>query len=262
MIIKKKNQKRIVPEKKKTQVSRAIKPEQKDLSKPDIIQKDSLVQENTSEDLEMDTMQDSEEDIDLFNLDNIDFKQRQEQRRGDRRRGFRRIDDRNLISRAREEANTIKESAAKEGYQKGLEDAKQDIADVKVSIKKFFEAKQQIFDYIAPNILDISVDIAQKIIKKEIEQDPNIIIDNIAAILKTLSKDENRVTLKVNPIQVDILKQTIPDIMTDIGSEAKIVVVPDETVLEGGCMVVTTNGIIDATIETQLSIISEALREI
>ena len=54
-----------------------------------------------------------EEKIDLFNLDNIDFKQRQERRRGDRRRGFRRIDDRNLISRAREEAQNIKEAAAK-----------------------------------------------------------------------------------------------------------------------------------------------------
>ena len=56
-----------------------------------------------------------EKDIDLFDLDNIDFKQRQERRRGDRRRGFRRIDDRNLISRAKEEANSIREAAAKEG---------------------------------------------------------------------------------------------------------------------------------------------------
>ena len=62
--------------------------------------------------------------IDLFDLDNIDFKQRQERRRGDRRRGFRRIDDRNLISRAKEEANSIREAAAKEGYQEGLSEAK------------------------------------------------------------------------------------------------------------------------------------------
>ena len=57
----------------------------------------------------------NEKDIDLFDLDNIDFKQRQERRKGDRRRGFRRIDDRNLISRAKEEANSIREAAAKEG---------------------------------------------------------------------------------------------------------------------------------------------------
>ena len=79
-----------------------------------------------------------EDTIDLFNLDNIDFKQRQERRRGDRRRGFRRIDDRNLISRAREEAQSIKEAAAKEGYQEGLAQAKDDIAEVRNAITSFF----------------------------------------------------------------------------------------------------------------------------
>ena len=74
---------------------------------------------------------DSVGEIDLFNLDNIDFKQRQERRRGDRRRGFRRIDDRNLISRAREEANSIREAAAKEGYQQGLQEARADIEQFK-----------------------------------------------------------------------------------------------------------------------------------
>jgi len=32
--------------------------------------------------------------------------------------------------------------------------------------------------------------------------------------------------------------------------------------MEGGCVVTTTNGVIDATIETQLAVISEALRGI
>ena len=72
-----------------------------------------------------------EDKIDLFNLDNIDFKQRQERRRGDRRRGFRRIDDRNLISRAREEAQSIRESASKEGYQEGLEQMRNEMDHLK-----------------------------------------------------------------------------------------------------------------------------------
>ena len=69
-----------------------------------------------------------EEKIDIFSLDNIDFSQRQERRRGDRRRGYRRIDDRNLISRAQEEADSIRETAAKEGYKAGLEQAEYEIS--------------------------------------------------------------------------------------------------------------------------------------
>lgn len=200
--------------------------------------------------------------IDLFNLDNIDFKQRQERRKGDRRRGFRRTDDRNLISRAREEAASIKEAAAKEGYQAGLAQSKEDIQEVKNSLTAFLGAKQEVFDYIAPNIMEISLDIAKKIIKREIQQDPSIILDNISEILKSLSKEETKITLKVNPVQVSLLKMEVPSLLTDNGLDAKILIVADENIMEGGCVVETANGVIDATIETQLSVISEALKGI
>ena len=203
-----------------------------------------------------------EKDIDLFDLDNIDFKQRQERRRGDRRRGFRRIDDRNLISRAKEEANSIREAAAKEGYQEGLQAAKEDINLVKEAITEFFNAKQEVYESIAPDILEISLDIAKKIIKKEMNENPEILLENIKDILKGLSKEETKIILKVNPIQVAMLKQEIPEAMSTAGLEAKVIIIPDETVMEGGCMITTTNGVIDATIETQLAIISEVLKEV
>ncbi len=203
-----------------------------------------------------------EEDIDLFDLDNIDFKQRQERRKGDRRRGFRRIDDRNLISRAREEAEAIRETAAQEGYQEGLNSAHADIAEIKEALGVFFSAKQEVYDEIAPDILEISLDIAKKIIKKEMQEDPQILIDNIKEILKGLSKEETKIMLKVNPLQADILRQEIPQAVSSAGLEAKVIIIPDDNTMEGGCLVTTTNGVIDATIETQLSIISEVLKEV
>ena len=202
------------------------------------------------------------ESIDLFDLDNIDFKQRNERRRGDRRRGFRRIDDRNLISRAREEAEAIRESAAKEGYQEGLSQSSADMETFRGSLLEFMNAKQAVFDKIAPELLSICVEIAKKIIKKELTQSPELILESITSVLKGLSKDEAKIMLKVNPSQVSMLKSEVPLIASKFGLEVKIAVVPDESVTEGGCMMVTTNGVVDATIETQIAIVSEALREI
>lgn len=208
------------------------------------------------------TVEPEVKEIDLFNLDNIDFKQRQERRRGDRRRGFRRIDDRNLISRAREEAQAIKEAAQKEGYQEGLEQARADIEDVKSSLIGFLNAKQEVFDYIAPNIMEISLDIAKKIIKQEIQQNPSLILENVAEIMRGLSRDETKITLNVNPVQVSIVKSEIPAVINNLGLDARVMVVPDDTIMEGGCVVTTANGVIDATIEAQLSVVSEALKGI
>ena len=227
-----------------------------DAIEQDVVQ-NQTVEEKTEENVKK---TDSVDEIDLFDLDNIDFKQRHERRQGDRRRGFRRIDDRNLISRAREEAQSIKESAAKEGYEVGISQAKADIENLRNSLGAFMSAKQEVFDYISPDLLEISVDIAKKIIKKELQQDPTIILENIVELLKGLSKEETKVTLRVNPEQAMLLKQKIPEIVEMAGSEAKVNIISDENITLGGCMVTTTNGIIDATIETQVSIISEALK--
>ncbi len=221
--------------------------------------------ENTTEDFSQennDTPELKVEEIDLFDLDNIDFKQRNERRKGDRRRGFRRIDDRNLISRAREEAEAIRENASQDGYQAGLEMAKEDISMLKDALEVFYGAKQQVYDSIAPDILEISIDIAKKIIKKEISENPDIILSNIKEILSGLSKEETKIILKVNPVQAEMLRQEVPQAVNAAGLEAKVVIMPDENIMEGGCILTTTNGVIDATIETQMSIISEALKEL
>ena len=96
--------------------------EEQETDLPDIIQAERVTENNIPQQIQPEPQKEITEE-DLFSLDNIDFKQRQERRKGDRRRGFRRVDDRNLISRAREEADAIRESAVKEGYQAGMEQA-------------------------------------------------------------------------------------------------------------------------------------------
>lgn len=93
-------------------------------------------------------------------------------------------------------------------------------------------------------------------------EDQTILLENIKDILKGLSKEETKIMLKVNPSQAAMLKQEIPEMMNIAGLEAKVIIVPDENTMEGGCLLTTSNGVIDATIETQLEIISEALKEI
>ena len=197
---------------------------------------------------------------DAFDIDKIDFTQRQERRRGDRRRGYRRIDDRNLISRAQEEADQIKESAAKEGYKAGLEEARNDILDLRESIADFISAKKEVFEYIAPDILEISVEIARKIIKKELEQDPQAIITMILEVMENLSKDETKIIIRVNPMQADLVREELPKALSAKGTEARITVTADDSVETGGCVFLTSNGIIDAGLDTQLEILKEALK--
>lgn len=203
-----------------------------------------------------------EPEIDLFDIENVDFNQRQERRRGSRRRGYRRIDDRNLVSRAHEESENIKRSAFEEGYRLGLEKAQADMEQFRDELSKFMNAKKDVFEYIAPDILEISVDIAKKILKREIETDPQIIIDTIIDVLKTVSKNEPKITIRVRPQSVQFVKDVLPSLSYEYGIDAKISVVADPSIDDGGCVLETNNGIVDASVDTQLEIIKKALKGI
>lgn len=203
-----------------------------------------------------------EPEIDLFDIENIDFTQRQERRRGSRRRGYRRIDDRNLVSRAQEEAENIKKSAFEEGYRKGMEQANADMETFRNSFSEFMNAPKNVFEYIAPDILEISVDIAKKIIKKEVESDPQVLVNTIVDVLKTVSKSEPKINIRVKPQAVQFIKDTLPNITYEYGIDAKVNIIADPSIEEGGCIFQTNNGIVDASIDTQLEIIKKAIEGI
>ena len=203
-----------------------------------------------------------EPEIDLFDIENIDFNQREERRRGTRRRGYRRIDDRNLVSRAQEEAENIKKSAFEEGYKEGLNKAGSDIEQFRQNIINFMGAPKEVFEFISPDILEISVDIAKKIIKKEIESDPQVLMNIIVDVLKSISKNEPKINIRVRPQSASFIKDSIQDATYQYGIESKINIISDPSIEEGGCIFQTNNGIVDASVDTQLEIIKKALEGI
>ena len=254
MIIKKNSQKKreeIVSKKVQEQKPDLVPAEEESKKEPDTIIEEPVQQEITPIP--------PEPEIDLFDIENIDFSQRQERRRGSRRRGYRRIDDRNLVSRAQEEADNIKKSAFEEGYRKGLEQANSDIEKFRNDLSNFMNAPKNVYEYIAPDILEISVDIAKKIIKKEVESDPQVLVNTIIEVLKTVSKSEPKINIRVKPQAVQFIKDTLPNITYQYGIDSKINIIADPSIEDGGCIFQTNNGIVDASIDTQLEIIKKAL---
>ena len=228
-----------------------------------VLQNDESSDNSTAQEIEISKEPELQEpEIDLFDIENIDFNQRQERRRGTRRRGYRRIDDRNLVSRAQDEAENIKKSAFEEGYRQGLEQANSDIENFRLAIKEFLGAPKEVFEYISPDILEISVDIAKRIIKKEVQSDPQIIINTIVDVLKTASKNEPKVNIRVSPKVVTFVKDVLPNTMYENGIDTKVNIISDPSIEEGGCVFQTNNGIVDASIDTQIEIIKKALEGI
>ena len=206
-----------------------------------------------------------EEVLDLFegfDLQNIDFTQRQERRRGDRRRGYRRVDDRNLVSRAQAEAISIKEKAYQDGFNSGLLNAEETMEDLRDSIAEFMSYKHEIYEKMCNDFLDLSVKIAEKIIKKEVKSSKSVLKNIILSALENIAKGETKIILKVAPSDVEYTKELVPGILSTGQIEAKIYVTGDDKVEEGSVIIETSNGLIDANIDTQLEVIKESFKQI
>lgn len=229
----------------------------------DVVKKeDSVVQPTVQaqEETSREKKKKKDDNLDL-SLDNIKFEQREERREGTRRRGYRRTEDRNIVSRAQKDALAIKEEAKKEGYEEGLASAKNDIEDLKSKFTEFFNYKTEVYEKVSDCIYEVSMEIARKIINKQVETDKEYIISMIKGVVEEIHKTENKITLKVMPKDVEIVRDKISEIFSGEYFEAKISVIPDNEIKEGGVIVETSNGLIDATLETQLSIIEKALKK-
>lgn len=223
-----------------------------------IIKKKKTVQEKSKETQEQEK-QEIQED---FDFSNMNFEERAERRKGNRRRGYRRIDDRNLVSRAQEEALSIKDSAAREGYQEGLRAAQEEVQVIKDSLAEFFQYKDKMLAEVSKDVMDIALDIAQKIIKKESDTDKSILLNLIVDIFNNNINKENKITLKVGSDDIEYLKQNAQQIVNLTQTDAKINIVHDPNILGGGVIVETTNGIVDASFKTQFELLKEALKKI
>ncbi len=208
--------------------------------------------------LKVKTEQDTLKEFEKIDISDIEFKERVERRRGDRRRGYRRIDERALVSRAQEEARSIRELAAKEGYKNGLENAQNEIDKLKKALEDFLSSRYEIYDELMPHILEISLEVAKKIIKKEVELSDDVLKNIINEILGELTNSEEKITIKVAPDDADFARASLPEIVSSNRLDAKVVITPDESVEKGSCIVVSSNGVVDANFSTQLQIIQNA----
>ena len=118
------------------------------------------------------------------------------------------------------------------------------------------------YQELSKDILEISIKVAEKIIKKEVESSNEVLNAIVMDALKTLAKDENKIILKVNPTDVEYAKELVPKLLSTGQFEAKIFVTGDMEVDEGSAIIETSNGVIDANISTQLELIKEAFKQI
>lgn len=173
----------------------------------------------------------------------------------------------NAVEEANSEVNDIKALAWEEGFNRGKAEAREnmieDIDAILISANKVLtEASlkaREIFLQNKQEILKLSFDIAKKIIKKELT-DKEVLFNNLMEAMKKVQSSKS-IKIFVNWEQLTYNEEIKDRLKNSFQGIENIDVVEDRTVEAGGCIIETKLGKIDATIDSQLEMVINALFE-
>jgi len=165
-----------------------------------------------------------------------------------------------LIEAARAEAQCIRREAEEEyarrsaeGYETGLEKGKAEIAERMVD---YMGRSAAYFSKVEGVLIDVVMRAARRIIG---EFDQIELVERVVKRALEATRNEGHVTVRVAPALADDLKSRIGNILGEFPKVEFLEVVPDSRVPEGGCILETELGFVDASLETQFKAIEKAL---
>jgi flagellar assembly protein FliH len=106
--------------------------------------------------------------------------------------------------------------------------------------------------------LKVATAIAERIIRREVTQDPQITLDLIRDTLR-LAAGMTEISLHISPTDYENLGTQITRLAETVGRLSPSAIVADDDISPGGCCVRTKYGEIDQQIESQLRRIEEEL---
>ncbi len=181
------------------------------------------------------------------------------------------------LAEAEQQAEQLKKQAYDEGHQSGYQDGlsqgnQSALTEMRQAIDKSAEkaehmlalAQQEAQEMILAaerKIIDISLAVARKVLAREMEENPVIILPIVKAALEKV-RNQEEVTLRVNPEDFEIVLHAKRDLQILLGGDRSLTINADHSICSGGCMIDTAYGTVDARLDIQFESLKKALQDV
>lgn len=174
--------------------------------------------------------------------------------------------------RRREEGHFLKQAedekrrAYEEGYQLGMQDGThhakeqfkfqlQKAADI---LEQAYEEKKAVIQEAEPFVIELTMEIAKKVLYQEVKTNPEVLIHLIKQTLASVYETSS-ISIGVAPEDFTFVQKQREQLLAVGNGQVEIKVVPDYSIEQGGCIIRTSSGSVDARIDVQLSEIKKVL---
>lgn len=160
----------------------------------------------------------------------------------------------------------IKAEAHQQGYEEGVSQAEEEMKhkiaemmeEARAVLTEAYKAREVIIQEAEPFLVELSCDIAEKIVDKQLTVEPQFAMDLIRKNLAR-KREQGLISLCVSPAQFAFVNAAREELSLAVDSQAELQILPDSTVKDQGCVIRSSFGSIDARIDTQLAEIKKEL---
>lgn len=179
-----------------------------------------------------------------------------------------------ILQSAQEKAQEIIATATAEAVERSNQAVRQSAeaaraqatAELMPALAAFANASQalsdfedQLFSRSTPALVALALEIAEKIIVKAVQADPEIVA-SVLERAKQAAQDAKQLRVWLNPADYQLLAELKPELIKVDGSAGRTIEVAASADIErGGCRLESESGYVDATIPTQLEEIRRQL---
>jgi flagellar assembly protein FliH len=152
--------------------------------------------------------------------------------------------------------------ARAEAAEAALREARDDLAQLAQALASgldsFEESKRQLLAAAECGLLELALAVARRVCKHDAGASSAAARANARAVLEMV-KHEGDLELHLSPADYEALQQSVPELLASAGRRAHVELVADGEVARGGCVLHAREGTVDATLETQLERVADAL---
>jgi len=175
---------------------------------------------------------------------------------------------RGIITSALAEAEAELANARQTGYGEGLKQGQAAAADqnsgliseLQTLLSNISAQQREMLEQFEKEMYFLSLDIARKIIRLELDQDQKSFLSLFAGAVKGMA-DVESIKLVVGEKEYALASRHGDQLLAMVNGAKNIDIVLSRTAPPGTCIVETPRGIIDASVETQLQKVAEMMEE-
>lgn len=164
-----------------------------------------------------------------------------------------------VIAQAHAEADAIRERARQEGVQlgfdagceQGLESARAAASALVAALDELQAVREQLVGALEQDAVALSLALAAKILAGAIEVQPERVLDVVRGALRHIA-DRRSITILVDPTDMEIVDGSLRELSAQAGGVELCELHADRRVGRGGAIVRTSEGEVDACVDTQL----------